>query len=278
MLGLPLAFSAPLVLAALALLPVLYVLLRITPPRPQQIAFPPLRLILDLRAQEETPARTPWWLLLLRLALAAFIILAMAGPIWNPPPASEGQRGTLFIIMDDGWPAAPSWAQRVASVTERVQAAARDGRTIALLPLSEGGRDVLKVEATRALERLRALKPVPHLPDRMQALPAVQRFLLTNADTEVVWIADDLENGQGRAFATALVEAGKNHKLQVVLQDRPALAVAGAENGAGSLDVRVLRARANGTSQGSLRALDLKGLPIGETRGLKLPTNIPLAL
>ena len=60
MLGLPLAFSAPLVLAALALLPVLYVLLRITPPRPQQIAFPPLRLILDLRAQEETPARTPW--------------------------------------------------------------------------------------------------------------------------------------------------------------------------------------------------------------------------
>lgn len=266
MLGLPLAFSAPLVLAALALLPVLYVLLRITPPRPQQIAFPPLRLILDLRAQEETPARTPWWLLLLRLALAAFIILAMAGPIWNPPPASEGQRGTLFVIMDDGWPAAPTWAQRVASVTERVQAAARDGRTIALLPLSDGGRDILKVEATRALERLRAMKPVPHLPERMQALPAVQRFLSTNAETEVVWIADDLENGQGRAFATSLVEAAKNHKLQVVLQDRPALAVAGAENGAGSLDVRVLRARANGTSQGTLRALDLKGLPIGETR------------
>ena len=266
MLGLPLAFSAPLVLAALALLPVLYVLLRITPPRPQQIAFPPLRLILDLRAQEETPARTPWWLLLLRLALAAFIILAMAGPIWNPPPASEGQRGTLLVIMDDGWPAAPSWAQRVASVTERVQAAARDGRTIALLPMSEGGRDILKVEATRALERLRAMKPVPHLPDRMQALPAVQRFLSSNAETELVWVADDLENGRGRAFATALVEAAKNHKLQIVLQDRPALAVAGAENGAGSLDVRVLRARANGTSQGTLRALDLKGLPIGETR------------
>ena len=266
MLGLPLAFSAPLVLAALALLPVLYVLLRITPPRPQQIAFPPLRLILDLRAQEETPARTPWWLLLLRLALAAFIILAMAGPIWNPPPASEGQRGTLLVIMDDGWPAAPSWAHRVASVTERVQAAARDGRTIALLPMSEGGRDILKVEPTRALERLRAMKPVPHLPDRMQALPAVQRFLSSNAETELVWVADDLENGRGRAFATALVEAAKNHKLQIVLQDRPALAVAGAENGAGSLDVRVLRARANGTSQGTLRALDLKGLPIGETR------------
>jgi hypothetical protein len=88
MLGLPLAFSAPLVLTALLALPALYYLLRLTPPRPREVSFPPLRLILDLQAQEETPARTPWWLLALRLLLAAFIILAMAGPIWYPLAAS----------------------------------------------------------------------------------------------------------------------------------------------------------------------------------------------
>jgi hypothetical protein len=60
MFGLPLAFAAPMVLTALALLPALYLLLRITPPRPRQVAFPPLRLILDLPPREETPARTPW--------------------------------------------------------------------------------------------------------------------------------------------------------------------------------------------------------------------------
>ena len=48
MFGRPLAFAAPMVLTALALLPALYLLLRITPPRPRQVAFPPLRLILDL--------------------------------------------------------------------------------------------------------------------------------------------------------------------------------------------------------------------------------------
>ena len=90
MLGLPLAFTVPAVLGALVLLPALWFLLRVTPPRPRRQAFPPLRLILDERPRDETPARTPPWLLLLRLAVAAALVLAMAGPIWNPPPPSLG--------------------------------------------------------------------------------------------------------------------------------------------------------------------------------------------
>ncbi|MGH7187374.1 MAG: BatA domain-containing protein, partial [Pseudomonadota bacterium] len=64
--GLPLAFAYPFVLAALAGLPLLYFLLRITPPRPALVPFPPLRLILGLPPRNETALRTPWWLLLLR--------------------------------------------------------------------------------------------------------------------------------------------------------------------------------------------------------------------
>ena len=60
MFGLPLAFTVPAVLVALAGLPVLYYLLRVTPPRPRRVPFPPLRLILDLQPREETPAFTPW--------------------------------------------------------------------------------------------------------------------------------------------------------------------------------------------------------------------------
>ncbi|MBX9757769.1 MAG: BatA domain-containing protein, partial [Beijerinckiaceae bacterium] len=112
MLGLPLAFSAPLVLAAFAALPVLWYLLRITPPRPTQVAFPPLKLILDLEPKEQQPARTPWWLLALRLLLAAMIILAMAGPIWNPPPRGQAGSGPLVVVIDNGWPAALDWDKR----------------------------------------------------------------------------------------------------------------------------------------------------------------------
>ncbi len=79
-----LAFAAPWALVGLASLPVLWWLLRVMPPRPRRIEFPPTRLLFDIRPKEETPSRTPWWLTLLRLTAAALVILAAAGPIWNP--------------------------------------------------------------------------------------------------------------------------------------------------------------------------------------------------
>ena len=64
MLGLPLAFMIPTVLAALAALPVLYWLLRLTPPPPSTAVLPTLAIMRDLERKDETPAHTPWWLLL----------------------------------------------------------------------------------------------------------------------------------------------------------------------------------------------------------------------
>ena len=50
------AFAAPWLLAGLMALPVLWWLLRVTPPAPKRIRFPALRLMLGLAPPEETPA------------------------------------------------------------------------------------------------------------------------------------------------------------------------------------------------------------------------------
>ena len=102
MFGLPLAFAAPAVLAALAGLVALYFLLRVTPPSPRQALFPPLRLLIGLNPTETTPARTPWPILALRLAIGALIILAMAEPLWNRFAALSGS-GPLLVLIDDGF-------------------------------------------------------------------------------------------------------------------------------------------------------------------------------
>ncbi len=81
-----LTFGAPWVLAALAVLPVLYWLLKVTPPLPKRIVFPPLRLLRQLKDKEQTPAKAPWWLLLLRLVAAALLIFALADPLLERIP------------------------------------------------------------------------------------------------------------------------------------------------------------------------------------------------
>ena len=80
----PLAFAAPWALIGLLSLPVIWWLLRATPPAPQRVRFPAIRLLLGLVPETESPAHTPLWLLLLRLTLAALIIIALSSPLWRP--------------------------------------------------------------------------------------------------------------------------------------------------------------------------------------------------
>ena len=261
MFGLPLAFTVPAALAALAALPVLYFLLRITPPRPRQVPFPPLKLILDLEPKDETPARTPWWLLALRLAIAAAIVFAMAGPIWNPLPTGEDE-GTLLLVMDEGWPAAPTWDRRVEAATQRIEGAQRRGEPVAVVASADAGHEVVPADAGKALERLRAITPLPYVPDRMALVPAIEHFVATRPKVSIVWVADGVGRGHARAFAEKL--AALPATVTVVSDSRPARALAGPQNQGGGLDVRVLRAAAAGPARGRVRALDLKGLPIGD--------------
>src|SRR5579863_7901725 len=99
-------FASPWLLVGLAVLPALWFLLRVTPPAPKRIPFPPLRLLLGLNPREETPARTPLWLILMRMALVALIVLALAHPLLNPG-VGVGQGGPIVIAVDNGWSAAP---------------------------------------------------------------------------------------------------------------------------------------------------------------------------
>src|SRR5689334_17751588 len=96
-----LGFTQPWLLAALLSLPAIWLLLRVTPPAPRRVSFPPLMLLKGLVSPERTPARTPWWLLLLRLAIAALLILALAGPLLNPAPRLGGD-GPLLMVVDNG--------------------------------------------------------------------------------------------------------------------------------------------------------------------------------
>ena len=209
MFTLPLAFAAPAVLVALAGLGALYYLLRVTPPTPRRTLFPPMRLLLGLVARENEPARTPWPVLALRLAVAALIIVAMAQPLWRSLSTALGS-GPLLVLIDDGWPAAPTFEKRIDYARRETAAAARAGRTVAVKALTGGGREIVPLSADETDGRLRSLAPAPYSPPRQTALPAIEQFLTANPGADVLWIADGVELGGARDFASRLSQLARS--------------------------------------------------------------------
>jgi hypothetical protein len=266
MMGLPLGFAQPLVLLGLLSLPVLWWLLRLMPPRPRRVEFPPTRLLFDITPKEDTPSRTPWWLTLLRLILATLLILAAAEPLWNPPAAnSEG--GPIALLIDDGWSAAASWDARMRTAEEVVARSDANGQGVAIVPISEAARGINLQTPAAARVRISQIKPKPYRIERADALPAIARFMSATPGAELIWLSDGVNAGQGTDFVAALAKTLDGASIQVIDGGiAPAHALAAADNAAGALTVKVLRATAAGVESGVVRALDLRGLPLGEAR------------
>jgi Domain of unknown function (DUF4159)/Aerotolerance regulator N-terminal len=272
MMGLPLSFAEPLLLIGLLSLPLLWWLLRVMPPRPRRIEFPPTRLLFDIAPKEETPSRTPWWLTAIRLAAAALLIFAAAGPIWNPQTGLAGHSSPLVILLDDGWSAASSWDSRIRAADELIANADSDRRGVALVPLSEPNRDITIMAAGAARVALRQLTPKPYSIDRVETLTTLDRFLKATGDVDIAWLSDGIDTGRGAEFVEGLGKTIGERRLTIFEGGTPSsMALASAENAAAKMTVKVLRAD-SGIAAGTVRALDAKGSPIGDAHfsfGLK---------
>ena len=264
--GLPLSFAEPLMLLGLLSLPLLWWLLRVMPPRPRRLEFPPTRLLFDIAPKEETPSHTPWWLTALRLLAATLLILAAAGPIWKPQTGVASSRTPLVILLDDGWSAASSWDVRIEAADELIANADSDRRGVALVPLSEPARDITIMPAGAARVALRQLTPKPYAVERVETLATIGRFLKATGDCEFAWLSDGADTGRGTEFIEGLSKTIGDRALTIFEGGAPStLALAAAENAAAKMTVKVLRAD-NGIAAGVVRAIDLKGSPIGEAR------------
>ena len=187
-----LAFLNPWLLAALAALPVLWLLLRATPPRPRRFSFPGVRLLLWLIDRERTPDKTPWWLILLRCMIAAAAILAFAQPVLNPDARLSGG-GPLLLAMDGGWASAPDWEARRARALETLAQAERTGRPVAFVAMADAAPPDAPLTLRPAAEwrgEIEALLPRPWAPRR----GALAARLAASDIAETVWITDGLSH------------------------------------------------------------------------------------
>ncbi len=261
-----LTFALPWLLLPLALLPLLWWLLRATPPAPKRLGFPAIRLLFGLHPVEETPQRTPWWLLLLRLLVAALIILAFARPLLNAATTFSSQ-SPLLVVMDDGWSAAKGWRERLTAVDIQLAEADRSGVSVRLLRTAPGEAGEAPVvsgsmTASQARSQVAGMQPRAWPVDREAALEALQT--LGGADHQVIWASDGLDSLGTQDFGRALAALGPVTELHPEAENLPRLIRPPQDIDKGLL-VLMERPEAAASVPLTLRALRDDGREVGRT-------------
>lgn len=263
------SFASPLILLSLAALPAIWLLLRATPPAPQRLRFPAFIILRQLKTSEETPDRTPWWVLLVRLLVAAFIIVGLAGPILNAPAAGTAN-GPLVFVVDDGWAAAPGWRLRRNALVAGGEEAARSGRPVFVLTTSmpaNGAEPVAPLTGEETLRLADALRPSPFAADReaaLENLAALDAALAHVEGTpEIRWLSDGLASPGDARFAEALAARGE---VTIFVDDRtPAMILRALAQTADGRLYRVERLAAGAEWSGALIATTRDGRRLAET-------------
>ncbi|HVU21633.1 MAG TPA: DUF4159 domain-containing protein [Rhizomicrobium sp.] len=248
-----LSFGAPWILAALVLLPAIWFLLRVTPPSPKRVVFPPLRLLQGLKDTEETPARTPLWLLILRLIAAAAIILALAEPMLGQPARIAGN-GPIVLFVDNGWTAAHGWEKKQAFIADVIRSAAKDGRAVALVATA-GVPNTDLLDAGEAARRASALTPEPWAGDRARAADALAKTKFTSKP-QILWLSDGTEDNHARETAATLTRVGNVRLFSDTSGPLAVLPPTGIANG---ISANIVRAGTDGVRNGTLEAEGMHG-------------------
>jgi len=257
----PIAFVTPAMLLALLLLPALWWLLRITPPMPRILRFPPIRLLFGLQSKEETPASAPLWLILLRLSMAALLMIGLAHPLLNPGGALTGN-GALLLVVDDGWAAAGDWDKRRKTLTTLIDRADRTDRPVVLLPTAADAAGQAPapsgmLRAAEARNLAGALQPKPWPVDRLAAADALSGLDMNEIGL-IVWLSDGLQDSGSVKLAEALRRMAKLH----VLTESPLFlppVVLPPEQGTVEFAATVRRSPTNAAQSVRLRAIAADG-------------------
>ncbi len=229
----PIGFATPLLLLALIALPILWLLLRAVPPAPIRRRFPGVALLLGLTDDETEADKTPWWLLLLRAAAVAAAIIAFAGPILNPTTRTPGT-GPLLVLIDGTWADARDWPRRIDRAAGFLDEAGREGRTVAVVRLTDAPGDVVFQAAEAWTGRLTALEPQAWGPNDLAGWVAE----LPAEDFDTVWMSDGLDHAGRDDLLAAL---GAKGDVTVFESPRPVLALHPATFADGTVKVAATR-------------------------------------
>ncbi|MGK6312465.1 DUF4159 domain-containing protein [Neorhizobium sp. DT-125] len=254
-----LAFANPAILFGLVALPVIWWLLRLTPPRPKAEVFPPLRILASVLKREEAPSKSPWWLTLLRMLLAAAVILAIADPVMNPRASSLNSGGPLVLVVDNGWATAADWERRVQTANLLIDDAESADVPVSIAFTADASHEPVPGTAAAARDKLAAASPRPLVPDRARAAEAVSEAMNGTRPGTLAILSDGMAAPDDDQAMSALAALSPTEMRLIEGDGRSAVAITDAVNNAGAMSVTATRLSRAAPQQLTVNALDTQG-------------------
>lgn len=219
-------FMNPWVLVGAASLPILWFLLRVMPPAPQRIVLPTARFLAGLVPDTQTPSRTPWWILILRILIAALVLLALAQPVYNPAQGLPGS-GPIRLVIDNSWPSAQTWTTQIQAAEESLAQAGREKREIYILttappPGEETPAQLGPLSYGEALPVLRGIKPRPWPASYTGAKKMIEEHAPKAAVTSL-WFSHGMDEGGIERLMETLQAQGGLHYIAPAPSNLPLL-------------------------------------------------------
>jgi hypothetical protein len=224
-------FLFPAVLFGLALLPIVWLLLRLLPPTPKRIPFPAIMLLRNLKETEKPSQHTPWWLLLLRVTALGLFILAMAEPVTHT--AQELYDSVLkkdrpvLLLIDNDWAAGQNWQQRQDMAQRLIERVHRSGRNIIVVPTASRVYDTNIVAAEAAKGLVRQITPQPWPADYDDIAEKTARL---SKELDTFWISNGFHSGV--AGEQQSYKDSETYHLINLLRDRGEVTLVDAGNDA----------------------------------------------
>ena len=264
---LPFAFGFPAVLWGLLALPVIWWLLRLTPPKPQTEVFPPLQ---DSRPRAEARGDAASEPLVADAAASADgradVIWRWPNRSWNPREQAADRWCALALVIDNGWASAPDWERRVATAerADRRRAMRPSVPVILALTAEKPNAEIGPFDAAAARDKLRAAEPRPIAADRPGVFARTAAALETLPGATVALLADGIAaQGDEAAFRRSWAQ---RRELRV---DRARAAgdmvgLTAAENEVDGFALKAVRAGDPAPAQLPAGAFDDKGRRIAD--------------
>ena len=198
-----LSFYHPLYLISLLLLPLIYFLIKLTPPQPHVILFPPISILKKLVPAEKTPKNSPLLLFIVRLFLVGAIITALAGPYYQISDKVIINNQPLLIVVDDSWSSAQDWDQRKNFIQNLIHEAELQSVRAYIYAASDNNISQF-IDYATTRNNIKILNPKPYVPNYSEAINIIREFTKSHENCHIVWLAPALAHPDAGEFITSL--------------------------------------------------------------------------